>query len=151
MGHELRRARWVFLGLVFFAISSYFVYREVVYLLTGRQTTATVTKVLKVTTTRRGVSRDHLEVHYQFTEPNGTPRTGHDTQGTEQVPPIGSPVAVQYTPGPEGHSRFSGRVDWIWLVLFFVSICVIGVFLVKLLLEAREATRPRKKKRRRYD
>jgi hypothetical protein len=122
-----------------------------VYLINGREALASITKVSTVTTQGRGGPSNHLQVDFVFEDASGTQRTGSDTIGTDWVPPATRSVKVQYTPGSNGRVRLAGKFNWLGVGLFLASVCVIGFFGIRLWLEAREATRPRKKANRRYD
>jgi hypothetical protein len=149
MESELARAKWLFAVGILFIVSCFMCYAEADYLLNGRQIEANVTDLYKVTKRGRFGESSHLKVDYTFTEPNGTSRTGSDTVGNDWKMPASKTVSVQYTPGAEGRSRLFGSINWVWIVIFFVSILVMGFFGIRLYLEAREATKPIKRKRRR--
>ena len=152
MGDELRKAKLFFAGLVLLIVACFFAYQEFSYLIFGKGTSATVTKVSDVTTRSRTGEHTHRQVEFAFTEPNGTQRTGEDNMSTSWTPPSSGVVKVQYTPGSDGRARLAGHVNWIGIGMFAVAMCLLLFFGVRLWLEAREATRPiKKKKRRRYD
>jgi len=147
MDHELKRAKWFLCGIVLFIVSCFFAYEEWAYLTNGREAIATITAVTPVTTQRRSGTRKSLRVDFAFVEPNGTQRTGSESESTDWTPPATGQVKVRYTPGTYGRVRFAGRVNWAGVGLFIGSLCILGFFGGRLWLEAREATRPRKKKR----
>ena len=152
MGDELRKAKFFFAGLVLLIVSCFFGYEELSYLIRGKEISATVTQVTDITTRSRTGEHTHRQVEFAFTEPNGTKRTGEDNMSTNWTPPSSGVVKVRYTPGSDGRARLAGKVNWIGIGMFVVAMCLISFFGVRLWLEAREATRPiKKKKRRRYD
>jgi hypothetical protein len=147
---ERKKLNLLVFGIVLFVVSGFYAYEEGVYFLIGRRAQATITKVSLVTTTGRYGPRKHLQVDFAFVEPNGTKRTGDDSTSTDWVAPATGIVPVDYTPGVNGRARFAGRVKWLVLILFFCCLGVVVFFAIRLWIEASEATRPRKKKRRRY-
>jgi hypothetical protein len=149
--NDLRQGRGFFAVLIFFIISCFFGYRELTYLILGKDASATVTKV-SVITTGRG-TREHMyrQVAFSFVEPNGTQRTGEDNMSISWAPPSSGVVKVRYTPGTDGRARLAENVNWIGISMFAAAMGLLLFFGVRLWLEARAATSPRKKtKRRRY-
>ena len=146
---ELTRAKWLLFSGLFFLVSCFMSYRELVYLVRGRVAQAAVTKAYEVTQRGRfGVSQGtRLTVEYTFTEPDGTRRSDSDTVDTDWPLPSNESVPVQYTPGAGGRSRLSGHVNWAWIAIFVVSLGVMGVFGYRLWRVAHEATRPARSRR----
>jgi hypothetical protein len=148
---ELARAKWLLFSGILFLVSCFICYGELMYLLRGKQTRATLTKAYEVT--RRGrfglSSGTVLTVEYTFVEPDGTRREDSDTVSPDWELPSDGTVPVQYTPGSEGRSRLAGHVNWFGIGFFAVSVVVLGVFGYRLWREASEATKPRPSKRRR--
>ena len=142
------KVRLVILILIFLVMGGYYSYVEIAYLFQGRETTGTVTKVTDVTKRRRFGTYTSREVEFAFAESNGTQRSGEDSKGTNWTPPSNGVIEVQYTPGANGRARLAGPVQWIGFVFLAIAVAVILFVAVRLWLEAQEAYRPRKKKKR---
>jgi hypothetical protein len=145
---ELARAKWLLFSGVLFLVSCFLSYAELVYLLRGKQVQATVTSAYETPIrgrfgTVRGMQRT---VEYAFTEADGTRRTDSDTVSLDWDLPNNGTVPVQYTPGAEGRSRLAGHVNLVALVIFAVSVVVLGIFGYRLWREASEATKPRRRR-----
>ena len=137
-GKEIARAKWLLLAVLVFLVSGCLSWGEFVYLIGGKTADATVTKVVEVTSKRWGVETGkRLEVTYTFTEPDGTPRTGTDTADLNWPIPVSKKTLVQYTPGKDGGSRLSGKVNWIALTVFGVAVAAIGLTIVLFVRKAR--------------
>lgn len=136
---EAARAGWFLACAVLFVVSCFTAYTEAVYLLWGRDATASVTGTRIVPGTR---GRTWLQVIYRFTEPDGTERRGYDRVGTTWTAPAGGLVAVRYTPGPDGWSRLAWNPKWYWVILFAASVIGILVCVGRILAEAWVETRP---------
>jgi hypothetical protein len=147
--NEIARAKWLLFSGLLFVVSCFICYDELVYVLKGRETQATVTKAYEVTRRGRfGLSRGtRLTVEYAFTEPDGTRRSDSDTVDPDWDLPSTGTVRVRYTPGASGRSRLAGHVNWGGIGIFVVSLGVMGYFGFRLWREAAEAMRPRKSKR----
>jgi hypothetical protein len=111
------------------------VYSDIVYFLRSHDTRATVTKV-----EQRG---KNVRIDYQFTEPSGTARSGHDTVVWYSPPkdwvahPTGT-VTIQYIPGAD-ESRLSPSVaHW----LDYAIIPLLGIFLVLIFWRATRQVDP---------
>lgn len=143
----------IIFGLVFLVMGSYFSYVEITYLLLGKETMGTVTKVTDFTRRHRGHEQRYRQVEFNFAEPNGTQRSGEDNMSTDWTPPSNGVVKVQYTRGVDGRARLAGTVKWTGFVLLAIALALILFVAVRLWLEARAAYRPRKKKKKRlhYD
>jgi hypothetical protein len=146
MDDELRRAKLFLAGLVLLVVSCVFGYEELSYLFLGRETSATVTGVKEITTHGRTGEHTHREVEFTFVEPGGTRRTGSDRLDTSWTPPANGVIQVRYTPGADGRARLAGHVNWLGVGMFAVALCLVLFFGVRLWLQARAATRPRKRK-----
>jgi hypothetical protein len=153
---ELRRAKWLLAGLVIFIVSGIISYRELTYFVMGRNANAHITKAYETVRRSRGGETISLSIDYEFTESDGTKRTGSDTVARNWPLPDDGVILVRYTPGTDGNSRISGQVNWVGPILFVISLVVVIVFFVKLMIEARQATRElsrgprRRRKRKRY-
>ena len=146
---ELARAKWLFFSGILFIVSCFICYGELVYLLRGKQTQASITAAYEVPRRGRfGLSRSTvLTVEYTFVETDGTRREDSDTVSPDWKLPSNGTVPVQYTPGSEGRSRLSGHVNWFGIGFFVVSVVVLSIFGYRLWREASEATKPRPSKR----
>jgi hypothetical protein len=142
--NELARAKWLMLGGVLFLISGCISYGEIAYFLNGHDAEGDVTKVYESRSRRGGVS---LTVEYTFREPNGTNRKGMASVPTDWPVPLNNKVAVRYTAGEDGSSRLGGRVHWVGLIMFAVSLGLILVFVIRLLREGAEEPKPRRRTR----
>ncbi len=91
--------------LVFLVMGSYLSYVEISYLLFGRETTGTVTKVADLTRRHRGHEQKYRQVEFTYAEPNGTQRSGEDSMDTNWTPPSNGVIKVQYTPGADGRAH----------------------------------------------
>lgn len=147
---EFARLKWLLCGGILFLVSGWFTLQEFDYKMSGRDAVADVTKTYQ-SRGRRGSTNYHVE--YAFTEPNGTQRKGTDTVSASwSVPPDGK-IPIRYTPGANGNSRLTGKTSWawIWVGLFALLVVCIGVFVIRLLLEAAsEPPKRRRRRRRRY-
>ena len=142
--NELARAKWLLLGIVLFLISGCMSYGEITYFLNGHDTEADITKTYESRGRRGGTS---LTVEYAFAEPGGTRRKGMSSVATDWSVPNNGKVPVRYTAGADGSSRLAGRVNWIGLGLFAVSVGCVGVFVVRLLREGAAEPEPRRRTR----
>ena len=144
---ELAKAKWLLISGVLFVVSCFICYGELVYLLNGRETQASVTKVYEVTKRGRfGMNRGtRLEAEYAFKEPDGTRRTGTSTVGKDWD--FSDSVAVRYTPGENGRSRLAGHVNWLGIILFFASVCALGFFGFRIWRSYTESDSPRTSRR----
>lgn len=138
MEREAGRLKWLVLCAVLFVISCFFAYAEFVYLTFGRDARAAIT----ATSIVQGRRSQRLRVDYQFTEPDGTQRTGSDLVSTAWTIPATRLVDVRYTPGPEGRSRLAENANWIWLAVFAISVTSIIAFIARVLIEAKRETQP---------
>ncbi|QJW94426.1 DUF3592 domain-containing protein [Frigoriglobus tundricola] len=143
---EIARAKWLLMGVLFFLVSGCFSYGEAVYLVSGHEATATVSKTFE-SPGRRGGTR--LSVEYTFSEPNGTPREGTDTVPTAWSVPANGQVPVLYISGTDGSSRLAGNVNWVALGIFAFSLVWIAVFAARLFGATRDE--PQRRPRRRRD
>jgi hypothetical protein len=142
--NELARAKWLLIAVLLFLVSGCISYGELDYALRGHDAEARVTKAYESRSTR---GRTSLTVEYEFTEPDGTRRKGMNSVPTDwPVPPDGT-VVVRYTAGADGNSRLAGRVNWIGLTLFAISVGAVIVFIVRLLREAADEPKPRRRTR----
>ena len=96
--------------------------------ISSRAVPATVIQLSAVTVRLRSSNSKQLQVEYTFAEPNGTRRSGSDSQPLGWKPPADGTVLVQYTPGEYGRSRMAGKVNVVVLVLFGCSFAVRAVF-----------------------
>jgi uncharacterized membrane protein YtjA (UPF0391 family) len=153
---ELRRAKWLLLGIVIFLVSGCISYRELLYYVTGHNAQGQITKTYESVRRSRGRETISRVVEYSFSEPDGTQRSGSDDLARDWPIPVDGKVMIRYTPGSDGSSRISGHVNWVGPILFAISLVLVIVFLVKLLIEASQATRElrrgprRRRKRKRY-
>ena len=119
---SVRIVLMVFLFGAFLVASSVAIYGDVHYFVNGRETEAVITKVV-----REGKNR-HVE--YEFTEADGTPRTGSDAIDTNWVAPANGKLSVQYLPGEEGASRLQRLIThWLPYVLFVISACLLPLII----------------------
>ena len=148
---EVGRAKWLLIALAVLLISGCLSYGEAIYWIGGEDVQADITKVSETQRRRRwiGQNRKRLIIEYAFAEPNGARRTGSDTVSRDWPGPKSGKVGVRYTPGENGSSRLAGEANWIALALFGLSAAAVVVFVGKLYLEARAATREPKRRRRR--
>jgi hypothetical protein len=137
--NDVRKARWLFTGLLAFLLGGCMSWEELMYLLRGRDTRATITKVFE-THERRGTA---LSVEYTFAEPGGGPRRGNHTVSLDWPVPRDKKVTVRYTPGEDGDSRLAGHVRWSGLLTFFGALLLAVVGAIVLGREAHD-DKPRK-------
>lgn len=149
-GHEIAKAKWLILAGIAFLITGCVSWGEFIYLITGKTAEATITKTAEVTKRGRfGISTGtKLEVSYSFTEADGTRRTGADTTDLNWSVPTSGKTPVQYTPGVEGDSRLSGKVNWIALSIFAVTLLAVGWFTFRLIRQASAEVHDKKPNRR---
>jgi hypothetical protein len=147
--NELARAKWLMLAAAIFLVSGCLSWDELIYLISGRETQADVTKAFEVTKRGRlGMSEQRrLTVEYSFADTDGKRRIGTDTVSPDWPLPGGGKVAIQYTAGADGSSRLAGHVHWVGLTLFALSLGAMGIFGFRLWREASEATRDQKPRR----
>jgi hypothetical protein len=151
MGEELGKLKLLMAALMVWLVSGFFVYEELIYLVLGKDATATVTNVQPMTRRSRSGDHHYLKVDFSFTEANGTQRIGEDNMSTDWVPPSSNTLTVRYTPGISGRARIAGNVKWFGIALFVAAMCATFFFVLRLALASRPAPPPRrKKKRRRY-
>src|SRR5688572_6763814 len=143
---ETARAKSLFVAAIVFVASGIYAYSELMYLIRGKTTTATITEAYKV---GKGVTDRGQEVRidYEFTDADGNKRTGSDRPGEGwQVPPDRK-VEVRYRPGADGSSRIAGRIGWITLGIFAICLGVVGFFGYRLWREAKDAyAKPNRKR-----
>jgi hypothetical protein len=141
---QLSRFRWILAAIVVFLISGCMTWGELIYLVSGRNAEADIVKINEVTRRGRfGIPRQSLVVNYSFAEADGTRRTGADTMSADWTAPSSGKVPVRYTPGANGNVRLVGNVNWLSIILFGVSVAIIGFFGFRLWSEATEASRER--------
>lgn len=122
---ETRRLRALVLTFVLFVISAFFSYHEVRYAVFGKTTDAQLIKVKETTVSSRHGSRAALDVHYRFTDRDGTVRNEEDRmniswQEPETTAEDGTRVVqIEYIPGSSESSRLHGReFKWIMPAIF---------------------------------
>lgn len=142
---ELAKAKFLMIAGLAFLVSCYFVYEEVAYAASGQNATANITEVYLVTKKGRfGQERGKsLLTEFAFNEPDGTRRTGSASYSEDWVPPADLKLPVRYTPGKDGRVRIAGRVNWIGIGFFTVSLCGVLFLGYRLKREADEAYKPR--------
>jgi hypothetical protein len=147
MDNELARAKWLLFSAALLLVSCCITYGEAVYLVKGRQTDATITRVYEETLRGRfGANRgQRLTVEYSFAEPDGTRRRDSDTVSLDWDIPSTGKIPVQYTPGAEGRSRLAGHANWFGIGFFAVSVVLLVLFALGLYREMAD-TSPRSKK-----
>jgi Protein of unknown function (DUF3592) len=146
---ESGRAKALLVAGVLFLASGFYAYSELMYLVRGSDTTATITEASKVTKRGRfGVSRgQQIEIEYKFTDADGNNRTGTDRLDEDWPVPSDRKVAIRYRPGADGSSRVAGRIGWITLIIFGVCLTAVCVFGYRLWKEAHDAyAKPKRKK-----
>jgi hypothetical protein len=150
--HEVGRAKWLLFCGLWFIVSAFISYNELIYLLRGRTTQATVLEAYQVERSRGrfGLSKElRLVVEYQFIDSAGNTRKESDEVSPDWGVPAKGTIAVSYTPGKDGRSRLAGHVNWLGPVLFGSSLVVIGIVARRLWKEASEAVQgPRHKRKR---
>jgi hypothetical protein len=142
--NELARAKWLMLCALVFLISTCVSYQEFAYLINGRDAEADITKVYE-SRGRRGSTS--LTAEYTFTEPGGTSRKGMESLPIDWDGPRSGKVPIRYTPGEDGSSRFAGRVRWLGVGFFAISLGAVLVFAFQLLREGAEDSKPRRRTR----
>jgi hypothetical protein len=125
-----------------FIVSTCLAWWELRYFLQGRTALATVDGIEKVSYTRRGPLRYHLDVRYSFKDELA------DCIRSEQVAvplswphPVGGTFPIEYVPRSPGASRLEGDRHLVAPIFFVV--CAIGsvIFGGLLLREAHRAVR----------
>lgn len=110
---EIRRAKWLAIAGFIFLASGCYSYQELIYLVRGRTTQATILRVYEVTKHGRfgQETGTHQVVEYQFVDSDGKSRRDSDEISSNwDIPPIGT-IAVIYTPGPKGLSRLADHTN----------------------------------------
>jgi hypothetical protein len=146
---ETGRAKALLIAGVLFLGSGVYAYSELMYLIRGRDATATVTEANKVTRRGRfGASRgEQIEVEYRFKDTDGNERTGSDRADEDWTVPRDRQVSIRYRPGADGSSRLAGRIGWVSLAVFGVCLAAVCVFGYRLWREANDAyAKPGRKK-----
>lgn len=138
---ETWRAKALLVAAVLFVASGIYAFSELMYLIRGRDATATVTEAQKVTKRGRfGLSRgEQIEVNYRFKDADGNERTGTDRADDDWKMPADGKVAVRYRSGADGPSRLAGRIGWVSLGIFGVCLAAVCVFAYRLWREANDA------------
>jgi hypothetical protein len=126
---ELGRAKWLGPFLALFGIACFISYEEAIYLIRGNSTQAKITDVSFETPRYFGIpTGERLLVDYEFTEADGTHRTGRDFRSKDWEIPDNRTVAIRFTSGVNGTSRFAGHVNWFGLGFFVISLTWVGCF-----------------------
>jgi len=149
-GREIAKAKWLIIAGILFLVTGCVSWGEFIYLITGKTAEATITKPPTEVTTRGrfGIATGtKLEVSYSFTEADGTRRTGTDTTDLNWPVPASGKTPVQYTPGADGNSRLSGKVNWIALSIFVVTLLAVGWFTFRLIRQASAEVNDKPKRR----
>jgi hypothetical protein len=149
MDSEIARGKWVLVAGFLFLVSLFITYNEVMYLLTGTDTRATVTAAAEVIKRGRfGINRGiRLQVDYQFSDNENNRRTGQDTVDMDWLEKVrGGTVAVRFRPGKDGSSRLAGHVNCFGPIVLGISMLILGFTGYRLWKEAND-TSPRKPKR----
>ena len=141
-------ARWklkIFIFAIVAAIASFFfTINEFLYLVNGREATATVSKTYPAVSHGRYGSRSpRLAIEYEFVDADGHRRSGRDDVRADWPIPSDGKVKVRYRPGEDGSCRLAGRVSWGAILIFFVCLCAVGFFGFRLIREANQAYAPR--------
>jgi hypothetical protein len=138
---EVVRAKWLLAGFVVFLIGSWFSYRELIYLVRGREGPAVIARAYEVE--KRGrwglVTGTRVAVDFEFLDSEGNRRKGHDEMSSGWQPPRDGPVRVQYTPGADGSSRLAGHVNWFGPAVFAVALVYLVIMARRLLRRASRA------------
>jgi hypothetical protein len=102
---------------------------EMVYMLHGEETQATLRDIKQVTTGRRGSGTPMLEVNYVFDDPHSErARVEADRVSLDFMPSVSQDergqnvVAIEYMPGNPMQSRLKGHDAKTWMYVFFGSI-----------------------------
>jgi hypothetical protein len=146
---ELKRAKWLLGAAGVFLISAFMSFDEFRYRIWGRTVEGHVSQAKEVEVSQgRGGRRRMLSVEYTFPDEGRAPLTERDLVPVEwKLPPDGT-VPIQYIPGSSDSSRISGHTNAFWMVVFFASLGIMTLFIVKLAREANEPPRrgrPRRK------
>jgi hypothetical protein len=149
--NDIARVKWLLLGIVLFLIGGFLSYRELVYLIRGREVQARVVKAYEQEQHGRfgQVTGTKLVIEYAFTDAEGLSRKGDDEVGTDWPLPTSGSVSVTYTPGIDGVSRLTGHGNWIVLVLFggaLIYLAVAGYLFWREVSEAVKDLKPRRKR-----
>lgn len=125
---EIKRLKWVLVGLVVFVVSAVFTYGEARYLLFGKSAPADVLSIKEVQERgRRGRQKTLLEVRYEFDDVKGTVRQEQQRVSTTWTPPHDNVIDVQYIPGSPADSRIKGVGEhWVFPALFFASLAFLA-------------------------
>jgi hypothetical protein len=146
---ETRRAKALLFAGILFLGSGIYAYSELMYLIRGRDTTATITDAYKVNKRSRfGLSnRKQMQIDYQFADADGNSRTGNDRMDEDWPVPSDRKVAIRYRPGQDGSSRVAGRIGWLAISVFFACLAGVCVFGYRLWKEGHDAyAKPGRKK-----
>lgn len=146
---ELARFKWVIAGVALFLLSGCLTWSELVHLVTAKSGQAKVGEVYKVTKKRMWLrvipvgERSYFASDCTFTDGENNPRK-HELLFDEPPTPGGT-VAISYTNGKDGDCRKAGDIRWWAIGLFVFALGWLGWFGWRLLQEARDDPRPRRK------
>lgn len=141
--NPVRKFKFALMFGIWFLVSCYYSWQELVYLIRGKRTVATVTETYQQSSGRFGTNK-HRVLEYRFSEEGGLGRRGADTMSMEEPAP--TQVRIEYTPGENGRSRLEGHVRWMWLAFFGISMTGLAVSLYVLNKKIDEAMAPRRRK-----
>jgi hypothetical protein len=140
----LARAKWALLSgaVLLLLMSACFTWGELGYRLFGRTVEAGIVEAKQVTHRDRygNAKPPVLLIHYAFTEPDGTRRTGVDEISADFPIPADRKVTVQYTAGSEGSSRLAANASLGGPILLLIALAVAAFFGYRAFREAAAAT-----------
>lgn len=140
--NPVRKFKYALMFGIWFLVSCYYSWQELVYLIRGKIAVATVTETYQQSSGRFGTNK-HRVLEYNFTEAGGLARRGADTISIEE--PIPRQVRIEYTLGEKGRSRLEGHIRWMWLAFFAISMTGLGVSIYRLNRHIDAAMAPRKR------
>lgn len=121
---------------ILFLMSAYASCIELKYLIWGEHTEATIVRAQKLTTSSGRRSVKVMGVTYEFAEKDGTSRKDKMNMSLDWTPPADERLQIEYLPKTPGESRIPGERKYIFVIIFFGSLCVMGFFLVRVLRQA---------------
>lgn len=140
--NPVRKFKYALMFGIWFLVSCYYSWQELVYLIRGKIAVATVTETYQQSSGRFGTNK-HRVLEYSFAEAGGLARRGADTISIEESTP--TQVRIEYTPGEKGRSRLEGHIRWMWLAFFAISMTGLGVSIYRLNRHIDAAMAPRKR------
>ena len=135
---EMKRLKWLLIVGLVFLVSAFFSWREMKYMMLGKEADARLVRTYETTERgRRGRTTEKLVVEYEFKGSDGASRKESDKVDIDAPPPAGKTVAIQYLDGSPGSSRLAGNTQKFWLIVFFGALAFFAYKIFRLVRESR--------------